>query len=162
VSELPAQTDLGDLRAVVERAESGAAGGVQELREYLARWPAAVLVLERMVPAATEAWLRARANGSPVRREVSEREVRRLREMLSVPGQTGLEELVIEQVVVGWLELDVAETMYARTVSGTHTRGDERYWSQRVDGSHRRYLRACKTLAEVRRRSGVRVVRIEG
>lgn len=142
---------LAQLRCLVDRAEVGEPGAVGELRAFLAEWPGAAMVLDRMVPTARETWLAARASGSAVRREVSERELRRLRLQLEEPGQSGIEELVIERILIGWLELDVAECMHARLVSEQHTRGDERYWSQRVDGAHRRFLRACKTLAEVRR-----------
>jgi hypothetical protein len=62
-----------------------------------------------------------------------------------------LEKLLIEHVALCWLRLQRVEQRYSAVMaqSITLTMGD--YWERRLSAAQRRYLRACETLARVRR-----------
>ena len=62
-----------------------------------------------------------------------------------------LERALIEHAALCWLRLQNVEQRYSRVMaqSITLTMGD--YWERRLSSAQRRYLRACETLARVRR-----------
>ena len=62
-----------------------------------------------------------------------------------------LEQLLIEHLITCWLHLQEIELRYINVTkeSITLTLGD--YWERRLSAAQRRYLRACETLARVRR-----------
>lgn len=62
-----------------------------------------------------------------------------------------LEQLLIEQVVLTWFDLDIVQMKYARATSESHTLTLGAYWDRRVNSAQQRYLRAVETLARVRR-----------
>lgn len=75
-----------------------------------------------------------------------------IRENIAQPGDGALEELLIQQVALCWLKLAYTEWQhkyYLTTGSTTITQCD--FWERRLSAAQRRYLRACETLARVRR-----------
>ncbi len=62
-----------------------------------------------------------------------------------------LEQLLIEQVVIAWLDLDSIQRRYASGALGSHTQSAGVYWDKRVTSAQARYLRAIDALARVRR-----------
>ncbi len=62
-----------------------------------------------------------------------------------------LERILIEHAALCWLRLQTVEQRYSRVMaqSITLTMGD--YWERRLSAAQRRYLRACETLARVRK-----------
>jgi len=71
-----------------------------------------------------------------------------------------MERLLIEQVVLCWLRMFVTEQRYTNIVEGAKlTMREADFWERRLSAVQRRYLRACETLARVRKlvRSTVQV-----
>lgn len=70
---------------------------------------------------------------------------------LGAESATALEKLLIQQVVISWLRLNLVEYSYTtiHQESITLARGD--YWERRLNAAQRRFLRACSTLARVRK-----------
>ncbi|MBC8493036.1 MAG: hypothetical protein H8D43_04545 [Chloroflexi bacterium] len=63
-----------------------------------------------------------------------------------------IERLLIEQVVLCWLRLNLLEATYtAVRDQQTMTIDQENFLEKRLDYAQRRYLRACETLARVRK-----------
>lgn len=64
---------------------------------------------------------------------------------------TPLEQTLIDHAALCWLRLQCIEQQYSHMMakSITLTMGD--YWERRLSAAQRRYLRACETLARVRR-----------
>lgn len=68
------------------------------------------------------------------------------------PGDGALEKMLVQQVALCWLKLAYTERHhehYLTTGSTTVTQAD--FWERRLSAAQRRYLRACETLARVRR-----------
>jgi hypothetical protein len=149
LADLPQRAD--QLRALVDRAEAGGHGAVDELRAYLRGDPAAADVVLRAVPSQLELWVRRRAGKSGVRLAATWQLVDALRSGLAGDAPSALEQLLVDRTVVCWLALDVAEVSYLQGTEEGHDRKAEEFWLRRVDGSQRRLLQAVKALALVRR-----------
>jgi hypothetical protein len=73
-----------------------------------------------------------------------------LKEELGYSTAPMLEKLLIEQVALCWLRQNITELRLARAADGG-TLGQGEYWEKRLSATQRRYLRACETLARVRK-----------
>ncbi len=62
-----------------------------------------------------------------------------------------LERLLIERVLTTWLQLGYADVTAAQYAAGKADLNWTRYYQERIDRAHKRYLSAIKTLATVRR-----------
>ena len=75
-----------------------------------------------------------------------------IRDDLGYQNAPSLERLLIEQVVMCWLRMNLAEYQYTSSIVGesiTFELGN--YWERRLGAAQHRYLRACETLARVRK-----------
>ena len=71
---------------------------------------------------------------------------------LAQPGDGELERLLVGQVALSWLKLSLTE--YEHTHYLLHSNEPIRrleFWERRLSAAQRRHLRACETLARVRR-----------
>jgi len=66
-----------------------------------------------------------------------------------------LEQLLIEQVVLTWFDLDLMQQYYAGNAIKNHTLTAGAYWDRRLNSAQQRHLRAVESLARVRRLSSV-------
>lgn len=83
-------------------------------------------------------------------REGLEVGLQHLKEELGYSTAPMLEKLLIEQVALCWLRQNFTELTLTRAAnSGTLEQGE--YWEKRLSATQRRYLRACETLARVRK-----------
>ena len=81
-----------------------------------------------------------------------------LRTALEGPNPNALERLLIERILVGWIEVNRADMVHAGQISGGKTPLPLLEFCQRWQGrAHRRFLAACKALAQVRKLLGVNV-----
>ena len=76
-----------------------------------------------------------------------EREACQLRERLSRPSQSPLEELAVQRLVACWVQLQFVESMCSRA-DGTVERG--KFWLHRQAQAHRLYAAAEKSLLLIR------------
>ena len=72
-----------------------------------------------------------------------------LKDELGYRDSPPLEQLLIEQVALCWLRLNLLEYQYTNIASKSIPTLD--FWDRRLAASQRRYMRACETLARVRR-----------
>ena len=98
------------------------------------------------------AWLGAITDSNKLVREGYERRAAELRRDLLAGGNSPLERLLIDRVVVTWLQASHADTTYASLLTGDgHTWAEGKYRQDRQDRAHARHLKAVKALATVRR-----------
>ena len=62
-----------------------------------------------------------------------------------------LEQGLIDHVALCWLRLQVVEQQYSGIHASSMTLAQGDYWERRLSAAQRRYLRACESLARVRR-----------
>ena len=62
-----------------------------------------------------------------------------------------MERLLIDHVALCWLRLQTLEHRYSRVMSESITLTLGQYWEKRLSAVQRRYLRACTTLARIRK-----------
>ena len=89
---------------------------------------------------------------NPVAREALVQELINLRQELCGTNQypTGVERLLIEDVVATWLHLHRLQYMYARQEQSSFR--TDSYYQKELTAAHGRYLAAIKTLIDARRR----------
>jgi hypothetical protein len=71
-----------------------------------------------------------------------------------------LEKLLIDQVVICWLNIYDVQYRYANVHSESNTLTFGEYYEKRLTAAQKRYLRACETLARVRRISQVQPLQV--
>jgi hypothetical protein len=62
-----------------------------------------------------------------------------------------LERVLIDHVLTCWLRLQNVELRYTSVTRESHTLDLGSHWERRLSAAQRRYLRACETLARVRK-----------
>jgi hypothetical protein len=99
-----------------------------------------------------EAWLNAMTESNKLVREAYERRAAELRRELLAAGDSQLERLLIDRVIVTWLQASHADGTCAKLLrSDGHTYQEGKYRQDRQDRAHARHLKAVKALATVRR-----------
>lgn len=81
--------------------------------------------------------------------EACRREAAKLKQKLTREPSTPLEDLLIERIVICWLDLNYAQTIWSQMSDPTWKQAA--YHQDRIDRAHRRYLSAIKSLAQVRK-----------
>ena len=82
--------------------------------------------------------------------EVLARKMRAMRQELAGPEPSPVDRLLVERIVLCWLHLHYAETLYAQNMQELTLRQSE-FHQKRITLAHNRYLSAIRTLAQVRR-----------
>lgn len=62
-----------------------------------------------------------------------------------------IEQMLIEHILVCWARLQLVEWRNLNHTEGEHNMREGAYWEKALNAAQRRYLRACETLARVRR-----------
>lgn len=88
-------------------------------------------------------------------RESTQVYLKYIRNELGYDSAPMLEKLLIEQVVICWLRLYEMEMIYSQIRSGGPVMLDQgSYYERRLSAAQRRFLRACTTLARIRKMAG--------
>jgi hypothetical protein len=144
-----------DGAAIITAAAVNAEGSREALQEMLVGDPElAELIATKMGLAYhSEAAVRHHATANNVLlEELVPGELAALRTKLARPGDGGLEQLLIERVVLAWLALSAAEYRRAGLwLADTAPVEMARFWDHRVARLNTDFLRACRALATVRR-----------
>ena len=92
---------------------------------------------------------------SACRRESTEAYVTYIRNELGHDSAPMLEKLLIDQVITSWLRVYDIELTYSRIRSkGSVSLHVRAYWDRQLSAAQRRFLRACTTLARIRKMAG--------
>ena len=74
-----------------------------------------------------------------------------VRRELGVKDASPMERLLIDHVALCWFRLQTLEQRYSRMMSKSISLSQGQYWERRLNAAQQRYLRACETLARVRK-----------
>ena len=124
------------------------------VRQVLADYPCIWSELRHHVTNGQDALVQAQGlDPSSSTGQVLTHTLQALRDDLGYRGASLLEQLLIEQVALAWLDYDTMVIRYARKTTESHTTEAGLYWDRRLNSAQTRYLRAVETLARVRRLS---------
>jgi hypothetical protein len=145
----PEATETDELMKFLERAQSGDASTLPELRKML-QDPAAIRMLGgELAEQAEQSFIRAASGDNLPFREALTRKLELMRSELSGPNPTPVERLLVERVVACWLQVQDADIRFAQAKDLSIP-----WWKcyqLRMDRAHKRYLSALKALALVRK-----------
>ena len=88
---------------------------------------------------------------SPALAESLQTGYHQMQQDLGAAASAPLERLLIEQIALAWLRLGLVEYQYMTQHQQSLSLEQSRYWESRLNAAQRRFLRACETLARVRR-----------
>lgn len=126
---------------------------IDELRRLLKEYPELWRVAGDFASLATDAILKS-ATSQVVVRESAEYGLEVLKKEMGYDHAPVLEKLLIENVAICRLQFYDAQAKHARGTSGSSVSiASADYWERRLMHSHVRYLKACETLARVRKLS---------
>jgi hypothetical protein len=141
-----------ELKELLLRAEKGDESVLPDLRQALDRYPDLVHRAADLVQAARDAVLKWAAGSRLATRELFAREAAALRERLAATASSELEKLLVDRVVLSWLEVYTADIRFVdRTEVGAEGTPSAQAVRDILDRAHRRYLTAIRCLATVQR-----------
>jgi len=142
-------SDVERLAELVARAEIGDEAVLPRLREFLDLRPEIWESAGDVAQQARDAQIALYAGPNLLLRESVERKLAALRDDISVPDQSALEALIIERVMISWLQAATADAQLAQVDDVSKATTAMR--QKRVDQSNRRFLAATRQLATVRK-----------
>lgn len=83
--------------------------------------------------------------------EATKRNVAKMRDQLGWENSSQLEKIIIEQVCLNWLRLNSLELIHEQKTREPHTFAAGDHWDKLLTQAQKRYLRACESLAKVRK-----------
>jgi len=101
-------------------------------------------------------------NANPVAREFVKANYEGQKRDLGYESAPPLERMLIQQVALTWLRLQILEQHYTQstmTTANPLTRETGDFWDRRLSAAQRRHLRACETLARIRK-MGIAAVQV--
>lgn len=90
-------------------------------------------------------------NATVLIKESTKRGMEALLGELGYEGATPMERMLIEQVVLCWVNLNIMEMVHNARLAGNHIAEEGVYWDRRLNNAQRRFTRACDSLARVRK-----------
>lgn len=130
--------------------EKVAKADVAKLRGYLEKHPELWRVAGDVARLAAQRVM-GELTTVPAMRESLEVGWRALQDELGYQKAPALERLLIEQVALCWLRQNIVEMKHSHATTGQHALVQGEYWDKCLSSAQRRYLRACETLARVRK-----------
>ena len=147
----PTRGNIGITRdefdALVERADEGDAAARQELKMLLRACPRLLKAVADLPRYAEDKLVQLIAGKSAPFAEGIRGKLTELREELGFSWSPPLERLLIERVVITWLDCQFA---HMAELQPRTRKADTKFWQQCHNRADRRYLRALKALAMVR------------
>ena len=139
-----------NLTQLVKRGMAGDREALPTIRELLDRSPALWQNATDLASQVEKKWLRVLAGDDFVTQEILSRQTAMLKAQLAGQAPTGLEQLLVERIIVCWLQVQQAELRAADRLgrTGSVLSNTE---ENRLDKVNRRFLMAIKSLAQVRK-----------
>jgi len=124
---------------------------VRALRSYLEEHPEVWRVFGDLAEFAYKRLVDASAGDQVVLGESLKVGRLAMRQDLGYEQATALERLLLDQVALCWLRLHYVEFHHTAASNGEAPPTLKDHWERKLSATQRRYLRACETLARVRR-----------
>jgi hypothetical protein len=93
------------------------------------------------------------ARATPAVKECWKHRLQVLKKELGADGAPMLEQLLIQQAALCWLNLSLLEISYSNVMKQSITLTLGLYWEKRLSAAQKRFTRACETLTRVRKLS---------
>lgn len=140
------------LDQLIERAQEGDLSALPDLRRWLDQEPALWQQCGDLAKHAELVWLRLVAGKNLVLQESMPRKLAEMKSELGGAEPTALERLLVERIVICWLQVHHADVEAASGQCGpaAHPATREQL-RKRLESAHKRYLHAIKQLALVRK-----------
>ena len=149
--DIAALKKLQDVMAKVDR-ERPDPEALQQFRSMLDTKPQVARALCNLAQQNADKVLKTIVSGT-LGFEAVTRDMQLMREDMGYTTAPELERTLIDHVVLCWLRLQRAELAYTQVFGATVTLEQARHWERKLAATQTRYLRACETLARVRRLS---------
>jgi len=140
-----------DVREVLGRAERGDRTALPALRGLLDTHPQVWRHWGDLAAHARAAWVDLATGPNLVLGETLARKMEALGDVLSGPAPTPLERLLVDRVVLGWLQAHHADAAAAQAAGRELTPAQFGHLQKRQERAQRSYLAAAKALALVRK-----------
>jgi hypothetical protein len=144
---------FGRLTELVNKAEKGHNEPMPEIREILRESPE--LAWRLMDYGKMAEWhfiKRMTRDEDLVSKEILECQLANMREEIAGENPSALERLLVERIVLTWLQIQLFEGLYAVNMhKKCMSIKEDNYYQKRLDQVHRRHLSTIRTLAQVRR-----------
>ncbi len=138
------------LREVVERVQAGDESAIHALRKLMDDFPEAASAVFDAAWSVERSIVREMAGGNLIVEEAVPRTLKAMRKELAGEDPSPLENLLVERIVVCWLQLQYFDVLYTRSMKNSSAAQSEHH-QKLIDRAHRRYLSAVKTLAQIRK-----------
>jgi hypothetical protein len=146
--KLPQTSD--EIRDLLERAKHGDESVSKQVREWLMICPEFAQSYGGDLSQITERLLCTAVAGNDIPfREAIKLKMKTLRQDLAGPAVTPLEALLIDRIVICWLQVQTADLAHAK--GEAQTIALETFQLRRQDSANRRYLAAIRSLATIRK-----------
>jgi hypothetical protein len=140
---------LEQLNCLLQRARQGDEGVLPELRHLLDRKPEIWRHYGDLALHAVRSWTSLIAGEDLTLKESIARKVDELGREIGGTDPTPLERLLIDRIVVTWLQVQHAEVTACQSLKSSPQLGD--FWLKRQNSAHRRLLTSVGALAMLRR-----------
>jgi hypothetical protein len=134
------------MQTLVQRGMDGDRTVLPALRELLTTRPELWIHLRTLGMQVEHAWIQVLAGEDLVAQEVLAQQLQALKVELGGPNPTPLEQLLIDRIVVSWVQVCQADLWAVR-----HVTQHDAWIAQRQDRAQARLLAAIKALAQVRK-----------
>jgi hypothetical protein len=138
-----------EVARLLERARNGDATVLPHLRRLLDESPESWQSYGDLAAQARASWVQLAAGQNLLLDECLTRKAAELQKEIAGETPSPLEQLLVDRVVVCWLQVSFYDSLVAQTRE--YTPAKLRMLQQQHDGAQRRYLTAMKTLATVRK-----------
>jgi hypothetical protein len=142
---------MTELRELIEIGESGDKGVLSRVRHLLDRHEEITDHFGDAAKVATELWLKLYVGDNPVMAESTRRKLVLLRASIAGPVPTPLETLMVEQILIAWLQTHATEALHAQACLEKASDAVVRERQRQTEASRRLYAVSIKQLAELRK-----------
>lgn len=123
----------------------------QRLREHLAENPQVWEHIADLSGKVRDSILSSLASESFLVQESYRHKLTAMRDGLGWQTSSEVEKILIEQICLNWLRLNFVEIVHREKTAAGVTIDWGIYWDKVLDSAQKRYLRACESLAKVRK-----------
>ncbi len=146
----PELTEFGELVLRTDKSNPKPKD-VQALRRYLEQHREVWRVLGDVSEFAYNRLVDATVGDQEALRESLKAGKQAMREDLGYRQSSALERILIDQIILCWLRLHHAEFKYTEVQNRSRSLALASHWERKLSATQRRYLRACETLARIRK-----------
>jgi hypothetical protein len=138
------------LRSAVEQAQVAGKSRPSAIGKLMDETPELVGTVTDLACDVERIIVREMAGGNRMVEEAMPRKLEAMRNDLAGENPSALENLLVERIVVCWLQVQHFEVLYARSMKSLPGAQSEHH-QKRIDRAHRRYLSSIRSLAQIRK-----------